>query len=132
VRLHLVEVNQRETLDPRPGKHLGDRHLKPPVSRLVQARGDGPLLPEGSFLGIEGDFAALSSLYPSTATDAVVARIYDTQGNGGTVRLSGPLTEASAAAMNLLEEDPQPLAGQPGEWRVELPAWRIQTVILTR
>lgn len=111
-------------------QHHGAMDLKPPVARLTQADGEGPLLHAVSYLQVQGDAAALSSVYPGDAPGHIVARLYDADGRGGTAQLTGPFAEGDAHAVDLLDEHPRRLEGSPGNWRVTLPPWRIQTVEL--
>ena len=90
-----------------------------------------PLPQRGSFLAVDG--ALLSALYPGVTEGSTVARFYDAYGRGGSVRLSGPLAEADAVPVDFLEESREadcPLEGRPGDWRIELAPWRIQSVRL--
>ena len=109
---------------------LGALHLKAPVARVAVARGQGMMPAQRSFLRL-GGAALLSSLSPATGAKGAVARVYDAAGFGGSLRLSGALADGAASAVDLLEEHPVPLDGQPGDWRLELPGWRIQTVLFT-
>jgi alpha-mannosidase len=110
---------------------LGALHLHPPAARVVHAAGQGSLPAAGSFLQVGGSSALLSSLCPATVPDGAIARVYDATGRGGQVRLSGPIAQTAAVAVDFLEEHPVTLDGQGGAWHFELPAWRIQSVRLT-
>lgn len=113
-------------------QQLASRQLKPPVYRLVQAGGKGDLPLSMSFLTIEGDHYALSSLYPGTSPEETLARIWETTGRPDKAHFSGPLSEGRALAVDFLGEGGQPLDGKPGSWELEIPAWGIRTVLFKR
>jgi len=105
-------------------------HLRPLIGKLVQAN-HGTLATAQSLLRVHGSSVALSSLYPGTTPGATVLRVWETTGANRQVALTGALSEASAVAVNLLEEEGEALVGKAGDWRVDLPAWGVRTLRLT-
>ncbi|MAS33869.1 MAG: hypothetical protein CL610_07675 [Anaerolineaceae bacterium] len=110
-------------------QRLASADFRSPVTQLVTAQ-QGELPATQSLLRVDG--AVLSALYPGQEGGQTVARFYETQGRNTGVELSGPLADAQATAVNLLEAGGSPLAGQPGDWQTDLPAWRIQTVLFEK
>ena len=75
---------------------------------------------------------ALSSLYPAHNSSDVLLRVWDTTGRGEDITLSGPLAQAGAALADLMDNAADPLSGQPGRWRLDVPPYGIRSVRLSR
>ena len=82
---------------------------------------------------MQGASVALSSLYEDAESGATLVRVWETAGVAQTVTITGPLSSGTAATVDLLNEvsEPMPLA-QAGDWQLNLPAWGIRTVRITR
>jgi alpha-mannosidase len=109
---------------------LATARFRPPVARAVPS-GGGTLPTSDSLLAIEG--AQVSAIYPGADSASTMVRFYETAGRSGEARLTGPLCDGPAALVDLLEDtlpEQEALTGKPGDWRVDLPAWRIVTVRL--
>ncbi len=104
------------------------RLLRPPVAVLSAAGGEGALPIAHSLLQVEDRRFALSCLYPALEGDAVIARVWDTSGEGGAAYLSGPLAAGQASEVNFLEEAQAPLQGRPWGWMLQVPPHAIRTV----
>lgn len=109
---------------------MADHLLRPPIMQKMHAGGGGSLPDSFSLFEVIGNWAALSSLYPGQAPGEVVARLWDTTGNGGTALLSGPLAERKVFSADLMEQIGKPLRGNPGAWNLPIPGWGIRTVII--
>lgn len=106
------------------------QQLRPPVGSLVRAQhGDLPVTQ--SFLQVEGSSVALSSLYPSPEPGVTTVRVWETAGIAQQIALAGALGGKEAITVNLLDEAGEPLAGEPADWQLSVPAWGIRTVQLT-
>jgi len=73
---------------------------------------------------------SLFQLYPGPSVETVIARIWETTGQSGLARFSGPLSEDRALAVDFLGEGHRLLDGKPGSWELDVPAWGIRTVLL--
>lgn len=113
-------------------QQLASTCWKLPVYRLVKTREKDGLLPSKSFLTLEGEQFALSSLYPGNSDRTTIARIWETTGRPGKARFTGPLTEGQAFTVDFFGEGEQPLDGNPGSWELDIPAWGIRTVRFER
>ena len=111
---------------------LAAQYLRQPAARLVGAQ-NGDLPQAQSLLQVQGTSVALSSLYEDTESGATLVRVWDTTGVAQTVTFTGPIASGTAAIVNLLNEVSEPApAGQGGNWQLDLPAWGIRTVRITR
>jgi alpha-mannosidase len=109
---------------------LAAERFRPPVARAVTS-GGGPLATSASLLAIEG--ALVSAIYTGLDRAGTVVRFHEPAGRTGAARLTGPLGNGRATLVDLLEDtlpEQEALAGEPGDWRIRLPAWRIATVRL--
>jgi hypothetical protein len=103
-------------------------HLRLPAARVIQPCG-GDLPSSRSFLQVQGASVALSCLYADSTSGATIARVWETAGESQEITVGGSLSGTQAAVVNLLGETvDSPPAGQPGEWKVALPAWSIRTI----
>jgi alpha-mannosidase len=113
-------------------QQLAAQFSRKPVFSLVQTGGTGSLPVSQSFLTVDGENFALSSLYPGQQPGTILARVWETTGHAGKARFSGPLTGRKALAVNFLEEGEETLEGGPGSWALDIPAWGIRTVKFSR
>ena len=113
-------------------QELAAQHLRPPAARLVQAQ-HGDLPQAQSLLQVQGTSVALSSLYDATESGATLVRVWETAGVAQTVTFTGSFSSGAAAIVNLLNEESEPApGGQAGDWQLDLPAWGIRTLRITR
>ena len=113
-------------------QELAAQHLRQPAARLVQAQ-NGALPPAQGLLQVQGASVALSSLYEDAESGATLVRVWETAGTAQMVTFTGSLSSGNATTVNLLNEASEPApVGQPGDWRLDLPAWSIRTVRFTR
>ena len=113
-------------------QELAAQHLRQPAARLVQAQ-NGDLPPAQGLLQVQGTSVALSSLYDDAESGATLVRVWETAGVAQTVTFTGPFSGGTATAVNLINEVSEPTpAGQAGDWQLDLPAWGIRTVRITR
>ena len=94
------------------------RLLRMPVYKFAHAGGKGDVPEIKSFLKVEDDRFALSSLYPGQKPGSVVVRVWETTGRAGMANFSGLLSEGQAVQVNMLEEGDQPVQGRGGAWIV--------------
>ena len=99
------------------------RHLRRPVTALVEASGSGARDVAAGFLTVESDSALLSSLSRNVATGNVDLRVFEATGHDTTVTFGGELAAPALTPVDFIERE----TGEPVEGAIELPAWRIQT-----
>jgi alpha-mannosidase len=105
--------------------------LRPPVARWFSSTGNGAGLPAtDSFFHVSGR-AVLSCLYPAKQPGQIAARLWNPSSQPAELRLSGILVEGQAQKADLLESPYGSLNGANGDWTIDLPAWGIQTILLT-
>ncbi len=98
------------------------------VPMLVSATQAGPT--EASFFSVDNPAVMIDTVKKAEDSDAIIVRMYESHGSRGTARLSSSLPIKSAAQVNLLEEEDEPLDWSKGSVSFEFTPFKLVTLKL--
>ena len=114
------------------GRRFGAGANVPMVVVFSPTKVQGSSLPEQeSFLSVDGENIAVSTMKKGEVDDSIILRVYDDEGKSHQVRLRYAMPIKNAAMTNLVEEGAERVSLQPGGITFELGHHSIQTIKLT-
>ncbi len=114
--------------DWREGAVQQGRELNVPVHAVPVTASRGRQPDVRSFADVDSDNVVLDTLKRAEDDSALIVRLYESCGYRGPVKVTFGYAPKEAAAVNLMEEDPQPLELRGNCVRFDMRPWEIKTL----
>ncbi|MDZ7343515.1 MAG: glycosyl hydrolase-related protein, partial [candidate division KSB1 bacterium] len=103
-----------------------------PLIARVMPQQAGKLPPAQSFVGVEPARVVVSALKKAEDGEAWIVRLYESTGQPATATLSLPFAAKTVSEVNLIEWDEKPLSLSGQKLTVNLTAWEVKTLRISR